>query len=88
MFCVSCKYNELLSLQPEFACMLLFPNFIRDAGNFLTSCKPVSFSRWTLHHGVSKEVSNCIRNFISNFMIFFNLLATKYKITRTSVLGL
>jgi len=26
-----------------------------NAGNFLTSCKPVSFSR-TLHHGVSKYV--------------------------------
>ena len=26
-----------------------------NAGNFLTSCKPVSFSRRTLHHGVSKE---------------------------------
>ena len=25
-----------------------------NAGNFLTSCKPVSFSRGTLHHGVSK----------------------------------
>ena len=24
------------------------------SGNFLTSCKPVSFSRRTLHHGVSK----------------------------------
>jgi len=24
-----------------------------NAGNFLTSCKPVSFSRWALHHGVS-----------------------------------
>jgi len=24
-----------------------------NSGNFLTSCKPVSFSRWTLHHGVS-----------------------------------
>jgi len=28
----------------------------RNAGNFLTSCKPVSFSRRTLHHGVSKDV--------------------------------
>jgi len=28
-----------------------------NAGNFLTSCKPVSFSRRTLHHGVSKYVS-------------------------------
>ena len=27
----------------------------RNAGNILTSCKPVSFSR-TLHHGVSKYV--------------------------------
>jgi len=25
-----------------------------NAGSFLTSCKPVSFSRRTLHHGVSK----------------------------------
>ena len=25
-----------------------------NAGNFLTSCKPVSYSRRTLHHGVSK----------------------------------
>ena len=25
-----------------------------NAGNFLTSCRPVSFSRRTLHHGVSK----------------------------------
>jgi hypothetical protein len=28
--------------------------FLGNAGNFLTSCKPVSFSRRTLHHGVSK----------------------------------
>jgi len=26
----------------------------RNAGNFLTGCKPVSFSRRTLHHVVSK----------------------------------
>ena len=26
----------------------------QNAGNFLTSCKPVSSSRRTLHHGVSK----------------------------------
>jgi len=26
----------------------------RNAGNFLTSCKPVCCSRRTLHHGVSK----------------------------------
>jgi len=28
-----------------------------NAGNLLTSCKPVSFSRRTLHHAVSKEYS-------------------------------
>jgi hypothetical protein len=28
-----------------------------NAGNFLTSCKPVSFSRRTLHHGVSIGIS-------------------------------
>ena len=27
-----------------------------NAGNFLTSCKPVSFTRRTLHHGVSKYI--------------------------------
>ena len=27
-----------------------------NAGNFLTSCKPVGFSRRALHHGVSKYV--------------------------------
>ena len=30
-----------------------------NAGSFLTSCKPVSFSRRTLHHGVSKSVCLC-----------------------------
>ena len=32
-----------------------------NAGNFLTSCKPVSFSRRTLHHGVSKWVSSLMK---------------------------
>jgi hypothetical protein len=27
-----------------------------NAGNFLTICNPVSFSRRTLFHGISKEV--------------------------------
>ena len=29
-----------------------------NVGDFLTSCKPVSFSRRTLHHGVSKQASS------------------------------
>ena len=33
-----------------------------NAGNFLTSCKPVSFSKKTLHHGVSK--------YYQNFLVF------------------
>jgi len=31
-----------------------------NAGNFLTSCKPVSSSRRTLHHGVSEWVSEWV----------------------------
>jgi len=38
-----------------------------NAGNFLTSCKPVSFSRRTLHHGVSKYVSEGGRRRSSSF---------------------
>jgi hypothetical protein len=37
-----------------------------NAGNFLTSCKPVSFSRRTLLHGVSKL---CILLINSLFLI-------------------
>jgi len=29
-------------------------NGVKNTGNFLTSCKPVSFSRRTVLHGVSK----------------------------------
>ena len=35
-----------------------------NAGNLLTSCKPVSFSRRTLHHGVSKYLPQRISAFI------------------------
>jgi len=31
-----------------------------NAGNFLTICKPVSFSRRTLHNGVSKYKEDCV----------------------------
>ena len=47
-----------------------------NAGNFLTSCKPVSFSRRTLHHGVSKygksgkwSTDFCVRNKILNYVL-------------------
>jgi hypothetical protein len=31
-----------------------------NAGNFLNSCKPISFSRRTLLHGVSERVSGWV----------------------------
>ena len=34
-----------------------------NAGNFLTSCKPVIFSRRTPHHGVSKYVDSLVAVF-------------------------
>ena len=39
-----------------------------NAGNFLTSCKPVSFSRRTLHHGVSNVLLCVIYQL--NFTVF------------------
>ena len=54
----------------------------RNAGNFLTSCKPVSCSGRTLHHGVSKYVSRKLKITESSFLgmawcwyqVFFNSL--------------
>ena len=37
-----------------------------NAGNFLTSCKPVSYSRSTLLHGVSKVVRKVGINVLQN----------------------
>jgi hypothetical protein len=34
--------------------VVINPRVLNNTGNFLTSCKPVSFSRITLLHGVSK----------------------------------
>jgi len=52
-----------------------------NAGNFSTSCKPVSFSRRTLHHGVSKYT--CFKIYIWNkhtythhgYLMCFNVLS-------------
>jgi hypothetical protein len=45
----------------------------RNAENFLTSCKPVSFSRRTLHHGVSKLIEdlNFFRNVFKTLGFFY-----------------
>ena len=42
-----------------------------NAGNFLTSCKPVSYSGRTLHHGVSKKVYSWVRDGVVYTGIYF-----------------
>jgi len=57
---VGCRYMDWIGLAQDrdrwrtlvSAVMNLWVQ--RNVGNFLTSYKPVSFSRRTLHHGVSK----------------------------------
>ena len=57
---VGCGYMDWIGLaQDRDRCRTLVSAVMTlrvpwNAGNFLTSCKPVSFSRRTLHHGVSK----------------------------------
>ena len=43
-----------------------------NAGNFLTSCKPVSFSRWTLHHGRSKWSKMYIGLYYIKYLLFLS----------------
>jgi hypothetical protein len=40
----------------------------KKAGNFLTSCKPVSFSRRPLFHGVSKVMFTKVNNSVPNLL--------------------
>ena len=47
-----------------------------NAGNFLTSCKPVSFSRRTLHHGVSRFCIWYTNAFVS-YKIYISLQQNK-----------
>ena len=56
---VGCGYMDWIGLAQDRDGWLTLVNAVMNlrvpwnAGNFLTSCKPVSFSRRTLHHGVS-----------------------------------
>ena len=58
-----------------------------NAGNFLTSCKPVSFSRRTLHHGVSKYGYNKVIPNLSRCIILRGLLPTINKIAEIHLGG-
>ena len=57
---VGCGYIDWIELPQDrdrwgtFVSAVMNLGVPRNAENFLTSCKPVSFSRRTLHHGVSK----------------------------------
>jgi len=56
---VGCVYMDWIGLAQDrdkwrmLVTAVMNLRFPRNAGNFLTSCKPVSVSRRTLHHGVS-----------------------------------
>jgi len=58
---VGCGYMDWIGLAQDrdkwrtLVSAVMNPRVPWNAGNFLTSCKPVSFSRRTLHHGVSKR---------------------------------
>ena len=52
------------------------PSGSTNSGNFLTSCKPVSFSRRTLLHGVSKKVYQCVTVNIVLCLVFHNIVTS------------
>jgi hypothetical protein len=58
-----------------------------NSGNFLTSCKPVSFSRRTLHRGVSEWVHRWLRknNLFCKFSDEKILIKAKWTHTHTRV---
>ena len=55
-----------------------------NAENFLTSCKPVNFSRRTLHHGVSKYIFVSIKSTSLHGMIW---TAVSLTLNRTVIRG-
>ena len=57
---VGCVYRDWIGLAQDrdrwrtLVSAVMNLRVLCNAGNFLTSCKPLSFSRRSLHHGVSK----------------------------------
>jgi len=60
-----------------------------NAGNFLTSCKPVSFSRMTLHHGVSKSLDTALsgelKRMRNEVVVAYHTRCDKSYLTRLSI---
>jgi len=65
---VGCEYRDWIGLAHDrdgwrtLVSAVMNLRVPKNAGNFLTSCKPVRFSRRTLHHGVRKYSSNIKTN--------------------------
>ena len=59
---VGCGYMDWIGLAQDrdwwrtLVSAVMNPRVLWNGGNFLTSCKPVSFSRRTLHHEVSNYI--------------------------------
>ena len=63
---VGCGYVDWIGLAQDrdrWQTLVSVFGFHKNVGNFLTSCKPVSFSRRTLHHGVSKYAEDIKQNY-------------------------
>ena len=76
---VGCGYMDCFGLAQDRARWQTLVNAVMNlrvpwnAGNLLTSCKPVSFSRRTLHHGVSKLVKEYTNSLYCTFVKQTNL---------------
>ena len=75
---VGCGYMDWIGLAQDrdrwrtLVCAVMNVWVPWNAGNFLTSCKPVGFSRRTLHHGVSNYSSPSCHTLSKAWLLFSN----------------